>query len=154
MNEYVRYVFGLEVVLLIFQWGRFRLPMASELIDHKRKGYQNILFRQMLHRLHPPAWAREVMVIADAGFASRANLRLVIRLGWRFAFALPRTWKLEDGMHSKTWQPICQRTDIGRSIPISTSNALATFSIYTLEYGLWNALSKNSNPACTGNKCR
>lgn len=101
MNEYARYVFGLEVVLLIFQWGRFRVPVASELIDPKRKGHQNILFRQMLRRMQPPAWAREVVVIADAGFASRANLRLVIRLGWKFAFALSRTWKLEDGTHLK-----------------------------------------------------
>jgi Transposase DDE domain len=101
MNEYARYVFGLEVVLLIFQWGRFRIPVASELIDPKRKGHQNILFRQMLRRLQPPAWARELVVIADAGFASRANLRLVIRLGWKFAFALARTWKLDDGTHLK-----------------------------------------------------
>lgn len=101
MNEYARYVFGLEVVLLIFQWGRFRIPVASELIDPKRKGHQNILFRQMLRRLQPPAWARELVVIADAGFASRANLRLVIRLGWKFAFAMARTWKLDDGTHLK-----------------------------------------------------
>ncbi len=101
MNNYARYVFGVEVVLLIFQWGRFRIPVACELIDPKRKGHQNILFRQMLRRLRPPVWAREVVVIADAGFASRANLRMVIRLGWKFAFALARTWKLEDGTHLK-----------------------------------------------------
>lgn len=101
MNNYARYVFGVEVVLLIFQWGRFRIPVACELIDPKRKGHQNILFRQMLRRLRPPAWVREVVVIADAGFASRANLRMVIRLGWKFAFALARTWKLEDGTHLK-----------------------------------------------------
>lgn len=101
MNQYARYVFGLEVVLLIAQWGRLRVPLACELIDPKRKGHQNILFRQMLRRIQPPAWCREVVVLADAGFASKPNLRLSLQREWKFVFALARTWKLEDGTHLK-----------------------------------------------------
>ena len=52
MNEFAPYVFGLDLVLLVAQWGRFRIPVACELIDPKIKGHQNILFRQMLRRHH------------------------------------------------------------------------------------------------------
>ena len=101
MDEYSPYVFGLEVVLLIAQWGRFRVPLACELIDPERKGHQNILFRKMLRRLQPPAWSREVIVIADAGFASKQNLRSILRREWKFVFGLSRLWKLADGTHLK-----------------------------------------------------
>jgi hypothetical protein len=79
MDEYSPYIFGLEVVLLIAQWGCFRAPLDCELIDPKRKGHQNILFRKMLRRLQPLAWSREVIVLADAGFASKQNLRSILR---------------------------------------------------------------------------
>ena len=101
MDEYSPYIFGLEVVLLIAQWGRFRVPLDCELIDPKRKGHQNILFRKMLRRLRPPAWSREVIVLADAGFASRQNLRSILRREWKFVFGLSRTWKLADGAQLK-----------------------------------------------------
>jgi hypothetical protein len=101
MNEFAPYVFGLDLVLLIAQWGRFRIPVACELIDPKIKGHQNILFRQMLRRFQAPAWCQQVVVIADAGFASKDNLRLVRELGWRYVFGLARTWKFEDGTHLK-----------------------------------------------------
>lgn len=101
MNEYAPYVFGLDLVLLIAQWGRFRIPVACELIDPKIKGHQNILFRQMLRGFHAPTWCREVVVIADAGFASKENFRQIQSLGWKYVFAIARTWKLEDGTHLK-----------------------------------------------------
>jgi Transposase DDE domain len=99
LNEYARYIDGLSVVLLLAQWGRFRIPVACAVRDPKRKGHQNILFRQMLRRFVPPAWAAQVVVVCDAGFASRPNLRLIQRKGYNYVFALPRTWKLGDGTH-------------------------------------------------------
>jgi hypothetical protein len=45
----------------------------------------------MLRRFKAPSRCKRVVVLADAGFASRANLRLIQRLGWRFVFALART---------------------------------------------------------------
>jgi len=101
MNEFAPYVFGLDLVLLVAQWGRFRIPVACELIDPKIKGHQNILFRQMLRRFRAPDWCQQVVVIADAGFASKENLRLIKELDWRYVFGLARTWKLEDGTHLK-----------------------------------------------------
>jgi hypothetical protein len=101
MNEFAPYVFGVDLVLLLAQWGRFRIPVACELVDPNIKGHQNILFRQMLRRFQAPAWCRQIVVIADAGFASKENLRLIQELAWHYVFALPRTWKLEDGTHLK-----------------------------------------------------
>ena len=98
MNEFAPYVFGLDLVLLIAQWGRFCIPVACELIDPKIKGHQNIQFRQMLRRFRAPVWHQQVVVIADAGFASKENLRLI---KGRYVFGLARTSKLEDGTHLK-----------------------------------------------------
>ena len=88
MNEFAPYVFGLDLVLLVAQWGRFRIPVACELIDPKIKAHQNILFRRMLRRFRAPAWHRQVVVIADAGFASKENLRLTKELDWGYVFGL------------------------------------------------------------------
>ena len=78
MNKFERFVFGHEILLLIAQWGRLRVPISCEVLDPKRKRQQNILFRQMLRRFRPPAWCRRVVVLADAGFASRPNLRAML----------------------------------------------------------------------------
>jgi hypothetical protein len=99
MNKFERFVFGHEILLLIAQWGRLRVPVSCDVLDPKRKRQQNILFRKMLRRFRPPAWCRRVVVVADAGFASKSNLRLIQRLEWGFVFAFARSWKLEDGTH-------------------------------------------------------
>jgi transposase len=75
------------------------VPVSCDVLDPKRKRQQNILFRKMLRRFRPPAWCRRVVVVADAGFASKSNLRLIQRLEWGFVFAFARSWKLEDGTH-------------------------------------------------------
>jgi hypothetical protein len=102
MNHFASYVFGLELVLLIAHWGRFRVPVGCDVLTPKRKGHRNILFRQMLRRFQPPGWCQRVVVLADAGFASKANLRLVARKNWFYVFSLPRSWKLVDGPHLKS----------------------------------------------------
>jgi hypothetical protein len=54
MNHFASYIFGLELVLLIAHWGRFRVPVGCDVLTPKRKGHRNILFRQMLRRFQPP----------------------------------------------------------------------------------------------------
>lgn len=98
-NQYAPFVFGQSLVLLIAQWGRFRVPVAAAVIDPKIKGHQNILLRQMLADFAPPAWAREVIVEADAGFAAKATLQCIAERGWSYVFGLARTWCLADGTH-------------------------------------------------------
>lgn len=119
LYEFARYVFGQEIVLLVAQWGRLRTPVACEVLDPKRKGHQNIIFRQMLRRFKAPAWCKRVVVLADAGFASRSNLRLIQRLNWRFVFALARTWKLADGTHLR---------DLARHLPKSLYRRMASYT--------------------------
>ena len=41
--------FGFGMVMLVASWNGFRIPIQIATIDPERKGYQNILFRQMLN---------------------------------------------------------------------------------------------------------
>lgn len=97
VNEYARFCFGFEMVLLIASWGHFRVPVAIAVIDPRRQGQQNILFRRMLKEFVPPAWARRVVVEADAGFAATRTFALLERLGYGYVFAAARTRKFTDG---------------------------------------------------------
>jgi hypothetical protein len=90
---------GFEVVLLIASWARFRIPVALELIDPKIKGHQNLLFRQMRKDFVPPAWGRQTVVVADAGFAAKATLRLITEKHYGYVFAMPRPRKFTNGKH-------------------------------------------------------
>jgi Transposase DDE domain len=118
MNEYQRFVFGISLVLLIAQWGSFRIPVAAAVLDPKKRGDQNIQFRRMLRQFQAPTWARSVVVISDAGFASKDNLRLIIRKQWRYVFALSRTWRLTDGTHLR---------DLARHLPKSRYRRVASY---------------------------
>lgn len=98
-SEHAPYTFGFEAVLLIASWGCVRVPVALALIDPKIKGHQNLLFRQMLKDFVPPIWARHVVVIADAGFAANATMRLITDKHYGYVFAMPRTRKFTNGKH-------------------------------------------------------
>jgi hypothetical protein len=86
-------------VLLIASWGQFRVPVALGLIDPQRRGHQNILFRQLLKDFVPPAWVRQVVVVADAGFAANETLRLITAQKYTDVLAMPRTRKFTDGKY-------------------------------------------------------
>jgi hypothetical protein len=98
-SEHAPYPFGFEMVLLIASWGRFRVPVALALMDPQCRGHQNILLRQMLQAFVPPAWARQVVVVADAGFAANATMRLITEQHYTYGFAMPRTRKFTNGKH-------------------------------------------------------
>jgi Transposase DDE domain len=118
MNGYQQFTFGISLVLLIGQWGRFRIPLACAVLNPKKKGDQNIQFRRMLRQFAPPSWANQVIVVADAGFASKDNLRLIIRKQWYFVFTISRTWKLTDGTHLR---------DLANHLPRSNSRRVASY---------------------------
>jgi hypothetical protein len=104
LNEYAPYVFGLHVVVVMLQWGNYRIPVDFEIVRRKdapRYRSENRLFRWMLVRFRRPAWAEMVVVVADAAFASKANLQLIQRRGYCFVMALARTWCLENGQALK-----------------------------------------------------
>ena len=98
-SEHAPYPFGCEVVLLIARWGRLRVPVALVLIAPKIKGHQHPLFRQMLKDFVPPAWVRQIIVIADAGFAANATMRLITDKPYGYVFAMPRPRKFTNGKH-------------------------------------------------------
>ena len=98
-SEHDPYSFGFEMVLLIASWGRFRVPVALAPMEPAIKGHQNILFRQMLKDFVPPAWVRQIVVVADAGFAANATLRLITEKHYTYVFAMPRTRKFTNGKH-------------------------------------------------------
>jgi Transposase DDE domain len=102
LNEYAPYTFGLHVVILMAQWDVYRVPLAFRLVKPKgSKGYQseNALFREMLQEVILPAWCKQVVVVADAAYPSRANLQAIQARHWFFVIAFPRTWKLTNGQH-------------------------------------------------------
>ena len=101
VNSYAKYTFGFSVVLLVASWGRYRLPVAIAVVDPKRKGHINILFRKMLREFVPPRWAKKVVVLGDAGMAAKQTFRLIKRKGYYYVFAISRTRKFEDGKHIK-----------------------------------------------------
>ena len=98
-GEHEPYQFGFELVVLIASWDRWRIPVALGLIDPQRRGHQNILFRQMLKDFVRPAWVRQVVVVADAGFAANETLRLITAQKYTYVFAMPRTRKFTNGKH-------------------------------------------------------
>src|SRR5262249_61194901 len=93
------YVFGHRVLLLIAQWGGFRIPWSVRVPDPKIRGHPNLLTREMLQQFKPPVWARLVIIEADAGFVAKKTLRLISELGHFYVFALPRTWNTVSGKH-------------------------------------------------------
>lgn len=98
-SEHDPYTFGFEMVLLIASWGRFRVPVALATLDPQIQGHQNLLFRQRLKDFVPPAWTRQVVVGADAGFAANETLRLITAQQYTYVFAMPRTRKFTHGKH-------------------------------------------------------
>lgn len=98
-SESASYTFGFDMVVLVASWACFRIPIAIATIDPERKGHQNLLFRQMLRAFEPPAWLREVVVVADAGYPANATLQLITDLQWTYVFAMPRTRKFTNGTY-------------------------------------------------------
>jgi Transposase DDE domain len=100
LNEYAPYIFGLHMVVVMLHWGNYRIPVDFEMVRRKDQPHyrsENRLFRWMLVRFRRPAWAEMVVVVADAAFASKANLQLIQQRGYFFVMALARTWCFENG---------------------------------------------------------
>jgi Transposase DDE domain len=85
--------------VLIASWHRFQVPVALGLLDPQCRGHQNSLFRQMLKAFVSPGWVQQVVVVADAGFAANATLRLITENHYAYVCAIPRTRKFTDGKY-------------------------------------------------------
>jgi hypothetical protein len=113
------------------QWDVYRIPVDVALVRRPDDpGYraENALFRQMLQDFRPSAWGQEVIVVADAAYASRANLALIHTLGYWYVMARPRTRKCANGHALKalvTHLPRWQYTQI--HIPTVSTQRRRTF---------------------------
>jgi hypothetical protein len=106
-SQHEAYFFGIKFVVLMVHWDVYRIPADFCIVlpkGHPNYETENELFRKMLRRFEPPPWAKVVVVIADAAFASKDNMRLIKELDrsdrnrrWAFLFAIARTWNMENG---------------------------------------------------------
>jgi DDE superfamily endonuclease len=104
LNEYGPYVFGVHLVVVMLQWGNYRIPVDFELVRRKadpKYRSENTLFRWMLVRFRRPPWAEMIVVVADAAYASKANVQLIRQRGYFFVIAFARTWCFTNGQSLK-----------------------------------------------------
>jgi hypothetical protein len=109
------YFFGVRFITLMFQWNGYRLPIAYELLypkGHPLYEKENCFFRKMIEQMEPPEWATRIIVLADAAYTSKDNLKFLKKLNHRFAkkgiffgfvMAMAKTWKLDDETHLKSY---------------------------------------------------
>ena len=93
-------VFGFRVVLLMAPGDGDRLPVDFAVLRRKDAPddqTEDALGRQMLHDFRRPVWCQEVVVTADAAYASQADMVLIQELGYGYVLALPRPWAFADG---------------------------------------------------------
>jgi hypothetical protein len=119
LNRQEPFVFGHSLLLVLAHWGRLRIPVGAVVLDPKRKGQQNIQMRRVLRTFQPPPWCQKVIVVADAGFASKDNWRAIQRRDWFYVFCLPRTWKLADNTHLR---------DLARHLPKARYHRVASYT--------------------------
>lgn len=90
--------YGFQVVVLMANWGTYRFPIDFCVLRKKSDPeYKNAneLFCEMLQRFIGPLWAKKVIVLGDAGFASKKNMQTIIGRDYYFVFSLARTWKFD-----------------------------------------------------------
>lgn len=100
IHERLPYVLGIQIVFLVVHWGVYRIPVDFEIVRRKTdQNYQkeNALFREMLQAFKPPCWAKHVIVLADAAYASKENFKAIKKRCWFFLMACARTWNFENG---------------------------------------------------------
>jgi hypothetical protein len=101
--------FGIRFCILMMSWNNFRIPVDFEILypkGHKKYRNENKLFRDMLKRFTAPKWAKQVLVLGDAAYASTENIQYIIErskseskkfgVSWYFCFALAKTVKFRD----------------------------------------------------------
>lgn len=134
--------FGIRFVLLAACWAEYRIPVAIRIIlprndpDYEK---ENVLFREMVRKIVLPYWVRTLIVIGDAAYGSRENMRMVIEKNksdtarnWFFVFAIARTWKTIDGKSIRNLAAYLPHKSYSRTwIPaLSNPNRRKSFWIY------------------------
>jgi len=107
LNEHHAWFFGIKFVVLMVAWDDYRIPVDFQMVlpkGHPDYQKENELFRHMLSHFQPPDWAKVVIVVGDAAFAAKDNMKLIQardkadpQRRWGFVFAIARTWNMADG---------------------------------------------------------
>jgi hypothetical protein len=111
LNEHHSWFFGIKFVVLLVAWEDYRIPVDFQIVlpkGHPDYRKENELFRHLLSHFQPPGWANWVIVVGDAAFAAKNNMKLIQardnadpQSRWGFVFAIARTWKMADGKSLK-----------------------------------------------------
>jgi len=134
--------FGIRFILVVLCWDTYRIPVAFRIIlpkthpDYKTEG---ALFREIIEEYEPPAWAKKVIVIGDAGYSSKVNMKSITeknksdsKSNWYYVFALARTWKKEDGKSIKDFVLYLPRKFYKATwIPSITNTRRKCFLVYS-----------------------
>ena len=115
--------FGIRFCILMMSWNNFRIPVDFEILypkGHKKYRNENKLFRAMLKRFSPPTWAKQVIVLGDAAYASTDNMNYIrdrhksdekeFGIHWYFCFAIAKTVKFDD---DKKLKDLCKHLGKG-----------------------------------------
>ncbi|MGQ9688005.1 MAG: transposase [Desulfobaccales bacterium] len=107
LTEHHAWFFGIKFVVLMVAWDNYRIPVDFQMVlpkGHPDYQRENALFRHMLSHFQPPHWAKVVIVVGDAAFAAKDNMKLVqtrdktdSQRRWGFVFAIGRTWNMAGG---------------------------------------------------------
>jgi hypothetical protein len=107
LNEHHAWFFGIKFVVLMVAWDGYRIPVDFQMVlpkGHPDYQKENELFRHMLSHFQPPDWAKVVIIVGDAAFAAKDNMKLIqardkadSQRRWGFVFAIARTWNMADG---------------------------------------------------------
>jgi hypothetical protein len=123
--------------VLVASGDRFRLPVAFAAIEPERQGPQPILCRQMRKAFEPPAWGREVVVVAEASDPANATRTLSEERQWSDVFARPRPRKFSDGRYVR---------DLGQHLPTAQYRSRATSKPDGRRHDSWGCLRHATLP--------
>jgi hypothetical protein len=111
LSQHHAWFFGIKFIVLLVAWEDYRIPVDFHVVlpqGHPDYRKENALFRDMLSHFQPPGWAHRVIVIGDAAFAAKDNMKLIQtrdqadpQRRWGFVFAIARTWNMADGKSLK-----------------------------------------------------
>lgn len=134
--------FGIRFGLVIVCWDVYRIPVAFRIIlpkTHPDYQCENALFRAMVEAFQPPCWATTVIVLGDAGYGSKENMKMVKRRQnvdeqrqWYFVFAIARTWKQANEKSLKNFVTYLPRKLFKRTWipPLNAQGRRKTFWIF------------------------
>ena len=86
--------FGIRFCVLMMTWNNFRIPVNFKILypkNHKKYRNENKLFRDMLKQFKPPLWAKRVIILGDAAYASTDNMKAIIeraKLEWKEQYVI------------------------------------------------------------------